>query len=50
MFNYKTKINPELDKNKKKNLSDNIVYFLSEPRTRSLIAIDLFLDFELESI
>lgn len=49
MFNYKSKINLQNEKLKRKNLSDSIVYFLLEPTTKSLIAIDLFLDFELPS-
>ncbi len=50
MFNYNSKINLQtVDKPKRKNLSDNIVYFLLEPATKSLLAIDLFLDFELPS-
>lgn len=49
MFNYKSKINLQNDKNNKKNSSDEIVYFLLEPATKSLIAVDLFLDLELPS-
>jgi hypothetical protein len=49
MFNYSSKINLQNEKIKKKNLSENIVYFITDPLTKSLIAIDLFLDFELPS-
>lgn len=44
MFNYSSKIG--FSRNSNTNNSDNIVYFLVEPVTHSLVAIDLFLDFE----
>jgi len=49
MFNYKSKINFQNEKANIKFLSDDVVYFLFEPATKSLIAIDLFLDLELPS-
>lgn len=42
MFNYNADINP----NKKQKSDENLVYFLIDPATKSIIAFDLFIDID----
>ena len=45
MFNYNSKL--KLNNNQKSKLDkENIVYFLIEPETKSIISFDLFLDID----